>query len=162
MRLDGAGIDATQRRIDGMPARVLREANAQLSDFARRAARRRALQRLGTVALAALVPGTRAADSPSPSRIADFCKSPASALQPLFVPGSQGYLGRLAPGAQPLLITAGATGRLPTGVVHGPYGYRIRVGGRDFLNPALVVRRGDRFNVTLENAIDAPTIVHWH
>jgi len=162
MRLDGAGVDATQRRIDGMPARVLREANAPLSDFAQRAARRHALQRLGALALGAVVPGTRAADSPSPSRIADFCKSPASALQPLFVPGSQGYLGRFAPGAQQLLITAGASGRLPAGVVHGPYGYRISVGGRDFLNPALVVRRGDKLNITLENAIDAPTIVHWH
>src|SRR6516164_6826930 len=162
MRLDGAGVDATQRRIDGMPARVLREANAPLSDFAQRAARRHALQRLGALALGAVVPGTRAADSPSPSRIADFCKSPASALQPLFVPGSQGYLGRFAPGAQQLLITAGASGRLPAGVVHGPYGYRISVGGRDFLNPALVVRRGEKLNITLENAIDAPTIVHWH
>ena len=51
---------------------------------------------------------------------------------------------------------------MPTGVVHGPLAFRARHRGRDYLNPTLVLRRGERVRATLANRIDTPTIVHWH
>src|SRR6185312_9291052 len=43
-----------------------------------------------------------------------------------------------------------------------PLGYVIDEHGRQWRNPVLVVPRGTAMRVTLDNAIDAPTIVHWH
>ena len=48
------------------------------------------------------------------------------------------------------------------GVAHGPLAYRLRHGGRDYVNPTLALARGERVRITLDNRLDAPTIVHWH
>ncbi|WP_162911155.1 multicopper oxidase domain-containing protein, partial [Azohydromonas sediminis] len=35
-------------------------------------------------------------------------------------------------------------------------------GGKKFLNPALLARRGDEMRVKLINHMDQPTVIHWH
>lgn len=44
-----------------------------------------------------------------------------------------------------------------------PYlAYAAESGGRRFLNPALLARRGDEIRVRMVNQLDEPTIIHWH
>ena len=40
--------------------------------------------------------------------------------------------------------------------------YAVESGGRKFLNPALLARKGDQMRVKLINRIDQPTVIHWH
>jgi suppressor of ftsI/bilirubin oxidase len=93
---------------------------------------------------------------------ADFCTTGDGKTTPLFVPGDKGYLGRLALRGKSVQLTVGPTAVLPRGIVHGPIAYRAQHEGRDYINPTLVVRRGERMQVKLVNRLDAPTITHWH
>ena len=44
-----------------------------------------------------------------------------------------------------------------------PYlAYATESGGKRFLNPALLARRGDEMRVRMVNQLDEPTIIHWH
>jgi suppressor of ftsI/bilirubin oxidase len=44
-----------------------------------------------------------------------------------------------------------------------PYlAYAADSGGKRFLNPALLARRGDEMRVRMVNQLDEPTIIHWH
>jgi len=86
-----------------------------------------------------------------------LCREPAATSR-LHVPGTSGYLGRLAPRGAPLtLIAAAGDGTTP-----GRLAYRVRHAGRDYVNPTLVLRPGERVRVTLDNRLDAATIAHWH
>ena len=128
---------------------------------ARRRARRRALAALGGLAalpLAALVPSRSAGAAGD----GETCTIAGSVSRKLFVPGDAGYLGRLAPRGAPLTLVATARGAIAGGVAHGPLAYRLRHGGRDYVNPTLALARGERVRITLDNRLDAPTIVHWH
>ena len=70
--------------------------------------------------------------------------------------------GRVELRGRPLtLVAAHATG-LPRGTTHGVLAYRADHGGRDYINPTLVVRRGERVQVQFVNRLDEPTITHWH
>ena len=100
--------------------------------------------------------GEAAADSSA------FCTTGGRISRPLYVPRDAGYLGRLAPRGAPLTLLAGPRGTLPVGVAHGPFAYRVRHNGRDFLNPTLILRRGERVRIALENRLTEPTIAHWH
>jgi len=101
--------------------------------------------------------------SPSRSDVssAAACTS-GTATQPLLVPHEEGYLGRLRVGGAPLRLRAAAAGALPRGITHGRLAYAADAGRAHFVNPTIVVRRGDAMRVTLDNALDGPTIVHWH
>jgi FtsP/CotA-like multicopper oxidase with cupredoxin domain len=122
------------------------------------ASRRYFLQSVGALGLAAIVRPTQS-DS---AATADFCAAGDGKATPLFVPRDSGYLGRLALRGKPLTLVASAAGTLPPRVVHGPIAYRAQHEGRDYINPTLVVRRGERVQVELVNRLDAPTIAHWH
>jgi suppressor of ftsI/bilirubin oxidase len=81
--------------------------------------------------------------------------------QALHVPGGGGLLGLLAPRG-PLVLTAAAT-RLPVnGRPVDGLAFAARSGGADFLDPTLWLRRGQQVRIDFENALDEPTIVHWH
>jgi suppressor of ftsI/bilirubin oxidase len=108
-----------------------------------------------------LFAGAVRSDSPARALRADQCGAGANA-RPLFVPRDSGFLGRLAPRGAPLALTATRAPGLPAGIVHGPFAYRVRHRGRDYVNPTLVLRRGERVRVALANRIDEPTITHWH
>ncbi len=123
-----------------------------------RRGRRRALASLAGIAalpLTALAPARGAATD-------DLCTIAGAVSRRLFVPRNAGYLGRLAPRGAPLTLVAGPRGALPAGIAHGPLAYRVRHGGRDYVNPSLMLARGERVRIVLDNRLDAPTIAHWH
>jgi len=75
----------------------------------------------------------------------------------LFVPGARGLFGRLAPDGARLRLRAAAVAARP-----GALAYQAEHRGRQFVNPTLVLRRGERVRVDFDNALTEPTIVHWH
>jgi len=123
----------------------------------RSSSRRAFLCGTGALGLAAF---TRHAAS-GPATAADLCATGKGAHR-LFVAGDRGYLGRLRIGSKPLTLVAARVGALPPGVGHGPFAFRARHDGRDYIDPTLIVRRGERVQVQVANRLDEPTIVHWH
>lgn len=126
--------------------------------------RRTILQALSGLALCSLaVPGR--ADTPAnaagtPAR-GDGCGTGGSG-QPLWVPAEQGFLGRLEVDDSPLTLRAAA---LPPGDPDAKgctLAYFARHRGREFFNPTLVLRPGQRARIAFENGLDEATIVHWH
>lgn len=89
---------------------------------------------------------------------ASFGSASDSRAQRLFIPGNAGYLGRLPPRGTALTLTAGATAATGQGALR----VAARHGGRQYSNPTLVLQQGERARITLVNALDEPTIVHWH
>src|SRR5438105_4403557 len=118
--------------------------------------RRRFLEALGALGIAL---GGRDAGSAAAN---DAGSGDHGDANPLFVPGDRGYLGRLALQGKPLRLVADVAGPLPRGIVHGPIAYRAQHDNRDYINPTLIVRRGERVRIEIGNKLDAPTIVHWH
>lgn len=77
------------------------------------------------------------------------------------VPGKSGLFGLLAPEGKLTLTAAEAPGALPaTGAPM--LAYRASHKGADYLNPILVLRKGQNFEATLVNGLNEPTIIHWH
>jgi suppressor of ftsI/bilirubin oxidase len=123
--------------------------------------RRDLLKALGALSCLA-VPGrtqpVRAA-SPAAARVAaDYCAANTGS-RPLFVPAGDGWFGRLAPDGAPLTMRASTIASSA-----GPWtqGFAVEHRGARFINPTLVFRRGERVRIDLENALQEPTIVHWH
>jgi Putative multicopper oxidases len=80
---------------------------------------------------------------------------------PLPVPGKSGLFGLLAPEGKLTLTAAEVPGTLPaTGA--SMLAYRASHKGADYLNPILVLRKGQNFEATLANGLNEPTIIHWH
>ena len=75
-------------------------------------------------------------------------------MQPLYVPATQGWLGRLDIGPAPLAMRAGAHDY--------KLAFEVAADNRTFANPTLVAAAGAPVRVTLINALAEPTIVHWH
>jgi suppressor of ftsI/bilirubin oxidase len=121
--------------------------------------RRRVLQGLGAMGLAAFARTTHSGEATDSGAL---CTTGDGSSRPLYVPRDAGFLGRLAPRGAPLTIVAGPAGALPARVAHGPFAYRVRHDGRDFVNPSLILRRGERVRIALENRLSEPTIAHWH
>src|SRR3569833_1137704 len=110
-------------------------------------ARRRLLQGLTGACALALAPASRSDDAHAPATL--VCGNAAS-TQPLPQPGASGFLGRIRLDATPLVLRAGAA---PSGSGVGALAYQAARNGT-FLNPTLVVRKGDPFRVVLDNALD--------
>jgi suppressor of ftsI/bilirubin oxidase len=120
--------------------------------------RRDFLKALGGMGLCAFPYPAQPDQSASPSAsTADFCGEGSKAM-PLFVPGATGLFGRIALDA-PLRMRA-ATSTSPG----APWslGYQVEQGVRRYVNPTLVLRRGQRVRIDLENGLSDSTIVHWH
>lgn len=82
-----------------------------------------------------------------------------SAQLPL--PDRQGLFGLLAPEGKLTLTAAEMPGALPaTGAPMLVYTAMYK--GKAFLNPILVLRKGQPFETTFVNALQEPTIIHWH
>jgi len=79
----------------------------------------------------------------------------------LFIPRDRGFLGRLALDERTLALRAA-----PISGAAAPQGlsqaYLASVDRRDYVNPTLVLRAGQRVRIDLVNGIAEPTIVHWH
>jgi suppressor of ftsI/bilirubin oxidase len=116
---------------------------------------------LQSTAVLGLMGCVRSAVSDAATAVA-FCSNGEGDARPLLIPRDRGYLGRLALGGKPLTLVAARAAGLPRGIGHGSLAYRAHHEGRDYLNPTLIVRRGERVQIRLKNRLDEPTIVHWH
>ena len=97
-------------------------------------------------------------ESATDSPIDSLCRASNAPENRLFIPGNAGFLGRLTPRGAPLTLTAGVSAAQGQGALR----LAARHGGRQYSNPTLVLQQGERARVTLVNALDEPTIVHWH
>jgi len=114
--------------------------------------RRRALRALA--ALAAW-PATRAVRA-EPLPVADLCANGTIFDTPLARPAASGFMG---------YYTIDGAFDLRAGAVAGgpaPLAYSITGNGVEWRSPVLVAETGTRVRATLTNALDEPTIVHWH
>ncbi len=119
--------------------------------------RRRFLKALGALGAYAL-PRAALPDDAAPSNraLGDFCGAGASA-QPLQIPGASGMFGRLAPDGARLRLRASTIAGSPDALA-----YTAEHRGRQFRNPTLILRRGERVRIDFDNMLAEPTIVHWH
>ncbi len=80
---------------------------------------------------------------------------------PLPLPGKSGLFGLLAPEGKLTLTATEAPNALPA--TDAPMlAYAATHKGTRFLNPILVLRKGQQFEATLANGLTEPTIIHWH
>lgn len=124
--------------------------------------RRRLLQGFAALGAAAATWPARSDRAQTPGSDDSVCTTGDRGSRRLYVPGDNGYLARLSPRGQALTLTAGPAGALPATLTTGNLGLAARHGGRRYVNPTLVLQRGERMRATLVNALDEPTIVHWH
>ena len=121
--------------------------------------RRNFLKTLGGVALGALPPNARPdhAGAGATSPQADWC-GVGDQGQPLFVPGERGFLGRLVLGEETLTLRAVALKPGDDAPAGFSQAYVASFRGRDYVNPTLVLRAGQRVRVELVNAFGEATI----
>src|ERR1700676_2478189 len=117
----------------------------------------RALGAVGGAAIPGCMPAVRAALAAG-GAAGDYCAANTGS-RPLFVPAGDGQFGRLAPDGDPLTMRASAIAGSAGPLTQG---YAVEHRGTRFVNPTLVFRRGERVRIDLENALEEPTIVHWH
>ena len=115
------------------------------------------LQSLGALSLGSLLPAPGAVTPDNDTRCA-----PAGTATRLYIPGAEGYLGRLAPRGAALVLAAIRRPRVPDRAAQGPLAYYVRHAGRTYFNPTLALVPGERVRITLANELDEPTIAHWH
>jgi blue copper oxidase len=120
--------------------------------------RRRLMTALGGLGgLAALAaPRALALDAAAPP--IDLCANGSIFEEPLALPGRDGFMGYL-PVGDALTLRAGASAG---GAFPFPLAYTVARDGRAWQNPVFLTRPGTQMRVTLDNALDEPTIVHWH
>ncbi len=124
--------------------------------------RRRLLQGFAALGLAAATRSVRPGTPAPPESSDSLCRTDGRAAQRLHIPGETGPLGRLAPRGQPLTLTAGAANGARSARATGSLAYAAHHRGRRYANPTLVLQRGERVRITLDNALAEPTIAHWH
>ncbi len=117
--------------------------------------RRRALLQLGALVSALAAP--RALSEQSRDSAPELCGLPEG--RRLAVPGESGWFGSLAPKGTPITLTS-SSGATPGVPWQSAFSASHR--GRSFRNPTLVFESGERARLELANALDEPTIVHWH
>ena len=81
----------------------------------------------------------------------------------LFIPGGEGPFGVLDVTDAPMTLTAkAATFPILDGRASPFLLYDTSYGGKSYQNPIFRVKSGSRFNATLQNGLNEPTIIHWH
>ena len=98
-----------------------------------------------------------------PVREAVAIEQQASAfVTPLRLPGASGLYGVMrATDFREVRVVRTEIEILP-GKRTSYLAYAVESGGKTFLNPALLARRGDEMHVRMVNQLDEPTIIHWH
>ena len=82
---------------------------------------------------------------------------------PLFIPGDEGTFGILDVSDTPLILTGRAkTFPILSGRPSPFLLYEASYAGKSYQNPILRIRTDGRFNATLQNGLNEPTIIHWH
>jgi len=128
--------------------------------------RRHFIGSLGALSAAGSVPGVLAATHGASGAMADEItgieKEAAGFANPLRLPGSSGLFGVLPVSEfREVQVVRSEIEVLP-GRRTPILAYAVESGGKTFLNPALLARRGDEMRVRLINRIDQPTVIHWH
>lgn len=115
----------------------------------------------GLVGVGSLFRNQAAADAVPAARPAPATVNAPTNL--LRVPGQSGLFGIVDMTDAPLPFKAEHTrlaiyeGKMSPAMV-----YSARYNGRDFVNPIIRIRKGQRFNARLDNHLDQPNIIHWH
>jgi len=124
--------------------------------------RREMIRRLGALAASAMGSSApRAADDHT--HVSPEIACTATSGGRLFVPGIDGFLGRLTPGDDVLTLEAVDLSPALSRQVRGlTAGYLATHRGHRYLNPTLVLHKGQRLRVAFIDRIAEPTIVHWH
>lgn len=82
---------------------------------------------------------------------------------PLFIPGNSGLLGVLDVSDAPIALSARAS---TLSIIKGKPSpfllYETQYGGKSYQNPIIRIKRGGQFKASLQNALNQPTIIHWH
>ena len=82
---------------------------------------------------------------------------------PLFIPGGEGPFGVLNVAETPITLKArAATFPILDGRASPFLLYETSYAGKSYQNPIFHVTVGSRFNTTLQNGLNEPTIIHWH
>ena len=133
--------------------------------------RRKFFQFAGVAALAGAGGGAatflamRRPDGPGSAPFRHYPFDPVAAenfTQKLFIPGGSGPFGVLDVDG-PLQLQASAASFPILGGRASPFlHYRTEHAGKEYRNPILRVRSGARFSASLRNALQEPTIIHWH
>jgi len=123
--------------------------------------RRQVLKTLGALTCLAMPGRTQPARAASPAEAlvgGDYCAAGIPS-RPLVLPTGDGRFARLAPDGAPLTMRASTIAGTA-----GPWtqGFAVEHRGTRFVNPTLVFKRGERVRIDFENALEEPTIVHWH
>ncbi|MBI3041730.1 MAG: multicopper oxidase family protein [Betaproteobacteria bacterium] len=89
-------------------------------------------------------------------------KEAAAFANPLRLPGASGLYGVMrASDLRELRVLRTEVEILPG--KRTPYlAYAAEAGGKRFLNPALLAKRGEEIRVRMVNRLQEPTIIHWH
>src|SRR3990172_10983853 len=129
--------------------------------------RRRFLGGVGALGLAGLARLAPADEGHGGARAAakaalEIEQAAADFLNPLRLPGASGLWGVLkATEVREIRVRRTELAVLPA--LASPFwAYAVESGGKRFLNPTLVARRGDEVRVRMANELDQPTIIHWH
>lgn len=131
-------------------------------------ARRRLVRGAATLCATAGVPtlAFAARDLPDaaarPASAAAIEKEAAAFANPLRLPGTSGLFGVMrAADLRELRVVRTQVEILPG--TRTPFlAYAADAGGKQFLNPALLARRGEELRVRMVNQLAEPTIIHWH
>lgn len=134
----------------------------------RRISRRIAFQRMAALGASAVAPRFALAAQDGRARgapaidAAAIEKEAAAFANPLRLPGASGLYGVVrAADVREMRVVRTEVEMLPGRLT--PYlAYAVEAGGRQFLNPALLARRGDEVRLRMVNRLDEPTIIHWH
>lgn len=128
--------------------------------------RRHFIGSISALGAAGSVPAALAAN-PGPTgamtkEITRIEKEAAGFTNPLRLPGSSGLFGVLPVSEfREVQVLRSAIEVLP-GRRTPILAYAVESGGKTFLNPAILARRGDQMRVRMINRLDQPTVIHWH
>lgn len=131
-------------------------------------ARRKFLRGAAALGAAAGVPRLafaarhRAGASAQAAGAAAIEKEAAAFANPLRLPGASGLFGVMrAADLREVRVVRTEVEVLP-GKRTAFLAYAADAGGKQFLNPALLARRGEELRVRMVNQLAEPTIIHWH
>lgn len=82
--------------------------------------------------------------------------------QKLFIPGDSGPFGVLDAGGPLQIRATAASFPILQGQASPFLLYQTEHAGKAYQNPILRIESGARFSATLHNALQEPTIIHWH
>jgi blue copper oxidase len=124
--------------------------------------RRKILQGLAAMGTTLTTSGFALAATAKDGGTAAIEKQAAIFGNPLRLPGSSGLYGVLAATDFKEVRVIRTEIEILPGKKTPYLAYAVESGGKTYLNPALLARRGDEIRVKMVNQLNEPTIIHWH